>query len=86
MNDTKVPPPLPSIQRDIVDKLWEDHTNLDLANVGDVWWLISSKWLDSWYVGFSSSSYRSLYVFGLSFIYHISYVLSLSFRLTQIPS
>ncbi len=47
-DSSKEPPPLPSIQRDVVDKLWEDHTNLDLAKVGDVWWLISSKWLDSW--------------------------------------
>jgi len=41
-------PPLPDIQRETIDKLWNDHTNLNLANVGDKWWLISSKWINSW--------------------------------------
>ena len=35
-------------QRDHVAHLWEANTSISKANIGDVWYVMSKKWLDSW--------------------------------------
>eukprot|EP00940_MAST-03C_sp_MAST-3C-sp2_P001941 g1941.t1 len=35
-------------QREWINKMWESHTSLSNANVGDIWYVISTKWIDSW--------------------------------------